>query len=425
MYNQLLVIKKFFPIISLTFVNVIGFSLLIPVFPHIVRLYVPEQYISIVYGLLLSSYSLFQFVGAPILGALSDKHGRKPLLILSQLGTTLSWVLFGFAYLTPNIPIFGLGLPIFVIILSRIVDGVTGGNVSVANAWVSDVTTPEERTKAFGLIGATFGIGFLIGPAIGGLSASAGAGYIGTVIVAFVISLLTLLQIGFMLPESLPIEKRVKSETISYWAEINILNKFKIFRNNLAVKKLLIVRLFIGIIFSAYTTIIILFIEKSFTLDALGIGLTLSFVGMFSIFNQAFLTPKFATKIGDKKTLYIGLAIISIGLSLIPLIPTTLYYGKIINIGFILFLFNAFFMNLGISLSLPTFKALLTKSVDETKQGIITGIDESLLALGNSFTPVIAGFLYSFAGVLTFLFFSTFLLIPFIFFKIRYKSAHL
>jgi len=419
------VIKKFFPIISLTFVNVIGFSLLIPVFPHIVRLYVPEQYTSIVYGLLLSSYSLFQFIGAPILGALSDKYGRKPLLILSQLGTTLSWVLFAIAYFTPNIPVLGLGLPIFVIILSRIVDGITGGNVSVANAWISDITTPQERTKAFGLIGATFGIGFLIGPAIGGLSASAGVGYIGTVIIAFIISLLTLVQIGFMLPESLPVEKRLKSETISYWAEVNIINKFKIFKNNLAVKKLLIVRLFIGIIFSAYTTIIILFIEKGFTLDALGIGLTLSFVGMFSVFNQAFLTPKFASKIGDKKTLYIGLAIISVGLSLIPLIPTNLYYGKIINIGFVLFLFNSFFMNLGISLSLPTFKSLLTKNVDETQQGVITGIDESLLALGNAFTPVIAGLLYSFADVLTFFFFSLFLFIPFVFFKVRYKSAHL
>ena len=418
-------IKKFFPILSLTFVNVIGFSLLIPVFPNIVRMYVPTQHISIAYGLLLSSYSLFQFIGAPILGALSDKYGRKPLLILSQLGTTLSWVIFAIAYFTPNIPFLGLGLPIYVIILSRIVDGLTGGNISVANAWISDVTSHNERTKAFGLIGAVFGMGFLFGPALGGFSSSLGVGYIGTVIVAFIISFITLLQITFMLPESLPKEKRHLTEKINYWHEINIANKLLTFRNNLIVKKLLIVRLFIGIVFSAYTTIIILFIEKGFTLSAKDIGLTLSFIGLFSIFNQSILTPKLAHKLGDTKTLYIGLTIISIGLALIPLIPTELRLNSAVNIGFIFFLLNSFFMNLGISLSLPTFKSLLTKSVDETKQGIITGIDESLLALGNSFTPVIAGLFYSIIGVSTFFIFSILLIIPFIFFKIRYKSVHL
>jgi len=419
------VIKKFFPIISLTFVNVIGFSLLIPVFPLIVRQYVPEQYVSIVYGVMLSSYSLFQFVGAPILGTLSDKYGRKPLLIISQLGTTISWVIFAIAYFTPNIPILGIGLPIYIIVLSRIADGLTGGNVSVANAWVSDVTKPEERTKAFGMIGATFGIGFLVGPAIGGISSSLDVGYIGTAIVALIISILTLIQIWIYLPESLPIKKRTKSESVNYWDEMNILNKFKIFRSNLAVKKLLIVRLFIGIIFSAYTTIIILFIEKGFTLDAKGLGLTLSFIGVFAICNQAYLSPKFAGKFGDRKTLYTGLAIISMGLCMIPFIPTSLYYGKLINVGFILFLFNSYLMNLGISFSMPTFKSLLTKSVDETKQGVITGIDESLLALANSFTPVIAGLLYSLIGVSTFFLFSTVMIAPLIFFKFRYKSIHL
>ncbi len=419
------VIKKFFPILSLTFVNVIGFSLLIPVFPNIVRMYVPVQHISIAYGLLLSSYSLFQFIGAPILGALSDKYGRKPLLIISQIGTTLSWVIFAIAYFTPNIPFLGLGLPIYIIILSRIVDGLTGGNVSVANAWISDITAHNERTKAFGLVGAVFGIGFLIGPALGGFSSSLDIGYIGTVIVAFAISLVTLLQIIFILPESLPKEKRLHIEQINYWHELNIVSKLLTFRSNLIVKKLLIVRLFIGIVFSAYTTIIILFIEKGFTLNPKDIGLTISFIGIFSIFNQAFLTPKLAHKFGDIKTLYIGLTIISIGLGSIPFIPTELRLTQTINIGFIFFLLNSFLMNLGISLSLPTFKSLLTKNVDETKQGAITGIDESLLAFGNSFTPVIAGLLYSFVGISTFFLFSILLLIPFIYFKLKYKSAHL
>ena len=351
-------IKKFFPIILLTFVNVIGFSILIPVLPQIIRLYVPEHLIGVSYGILLSSYSLFQFIGAPILGSLSDKYGRRPILFLSQLGTTLSWVIFAFAYFTPNLNFLGIGLPLYVITLSRITDGITGGNISVANAWISDMTTKEDKTKAFGLIGAMFGIGFLVGPALGGLTTSFGIGYLGTIFTAFIISLFTLLQIYFYLPESLPKEKRSNGkDKFNFLYELNILNKFKQFKNNKIITDLLFLRLFIAITFAAFTTIIILYMEHVFGLSPQKLGLTLSVVGLFSILNYALVTPKISKLIGNMNALYLALFLISFSLVIIPFTPNNLFWGSI-NIGYIIFIFETYITNLGIGLSLVTFKSL-------------------------------------------------------------------
>lgn len=225
-------LKKFIPIFALNFVNIIGFTLLIPVLPEIIRGYIDPSWQGTVYGGMISSYAFFQFLGAPILGALSDRYGRRPILFISQLGTLLSWVIFGGALLLPNIPVLGLPLPILVMMFSRVTDGLTGGNISVANAWVSDMTKPEERTTAYGILGAVFGIGFLFGPAIGGLASATALGYLGTALVAFVISLITLGMIAWYLPESLPPSRRDSEVELHIGRELNILHKFGQFRSN-------------------------------------------------------------------------------------------------------------------------------------------------------------------------------------------------
>ncbi len=226
-------IQKFLPILLLTFVNVIGFSLLIPVLPSVVERYVEPQYVGTLYGALLSSYALFQFLDAPVLGALSDKYDRKPLLLISQAGTTLSWVIFGAAYFIPgDIAIGGIALPLIVIAFSRVVDGITGGNISVADAWISDETTPQNRSRIYGLVGATFGIGFLLGPSIGGISAATEIGYLGTAIVAFMISVITWLYIKFGLPESLPESKRDAHVDVHWLEHLNLIRQFTQFRSN-------------------------------------------------------------------------------------------------------------------------------------------------------------------------------------------------
>jgi len=406
--------KKFLPVIALTFVNVIGFSILIPVLPQVTEQYISSDFSAPVYGALIAAYSLFQFLGSPVLGSLSDKYGRKPLLILSQLGTTLSWVIFAVAYFLPNVQLWTISLPIIVIAISRIVDGITGGNISVAQAWVSDVTSPKEKTKAFGLLGAVFGLAFLFGPAIGGFSSSTSIGYLGTCIVAFLISLVTLALILFYLPESLPEEKRDKELDIHLFKEINIFHKIKVFDGNQFVLSLLAIRLGFALVLGGFFIMIILYMREGFGLTTTGLGLTMSLIGTFSIFNQAFLVGKLSKRFGDLNTFYFSLSCFFVSLLTLPLIPTGIVLGPI-SVSYLLMLANAYIINCGISFGMPTFKSILANNVSEKRQGLATGIDESLLALGNSVTPILAGVLYSAIGINTFYAFAVVLGLPFLY----------
>ena len=189
---------RLLPAYLLTFVNVLGFSILMPVLPFIVESYGADEW---VYGLLLTFYSAFQFLGAPYLGAMSDGKGRKPILIISQAGTLLSWFVFMIALSLPETPIWGYALPLWIIALSRILDGITGGNTSVANAYVADITTKKEKSYIFGYLGGIAGLGMIIGPGLGGFAASSSLGYMGTLIVASGISMITLIVIFLFLKE--------------------------------------------------------------------------------------------------------------------------------------------------------------------------------------------------------------------------------
>lgn len=244
--------KKLLPVLLLSFVNVVGFSILIPILPEMVQQYVATKYLSIAYGAILSSYAFSQFLAAPLLGSLSDRYGRKPILVLSQVGTIISWLIFTLAYFAHGRIVFGwLPVPLLIIIISRIADGITGGNISVAQAWVSDSTVKEERTKVFGMMGGVFGLGFLLGPIIGGYSYSLGPGLLGTIFVALIISIITLFLIVFVLPESLPYEKRAHHLNIKLLSEVNIFNKFNLFKSE-EIKSFYILGLFL-LLFSPLT----------------------------------------------------------------------------------------------------------------------------------------------------------------------------
>lgn len=405
-------IQKFLPILLLTFVNVIGFSLLIPVLPSVVEHYVEPEYVGTLYGALLSSYALFQFLAAPVLGALSDRYGRKPLLIISQAGTTLSWVIFGAAYFIPGeLTVGGIALPLLVIAFSRVVDGITGGNISVADAWISDETTPENRSRIYGMVGATFGIGFLLGPSIGGISASTEIGYLGTAIVAFLISVVTWLYIEFGLPESLPESKRDAHIDVHWLEHLNIVRQFTQFRANRLVMDLLFIRIFFALTFASYTTLLTLMLQRQFQFTTNMIGLSLSVLGVFSVFNQLVVTPFLSKKLGDLKALYVSILALLTGFLLLTGLPSlTATMGYVT--GVVGFFGIAYILMVGVSVAQPVFKTLLTHQVDPTKQGAIIGLDSSLFSLGQAVTPIIAGSLYSVVQSWTFLFFAGVLLIP-------------
>jgi multidrug resistance protein len=176
------------------FLDFTGHTIIIPVVPFLVGRYVPATSVALMVGLIISAYALCQFAAAPLLGALSDRFGRRPILLVSLLGSIVGYV------------IFGLGGALWVLFAGRIIDGLTGGNISTLFAYVADVTEPSKRGRTYGLLGAAGGFGFIVGPVLGGLF-----GHFSLSAPVFIAALLTSANVAwasFALPESLPREKR-------------------------------------------------------------------------------------------------------------------------------------------------------------------------------------------------------------------------
>ena len=203
--------SKTFPILLVNFIGILGYSIVVPILIFIV---IDLGGNGFIYGVLGAMYPFFQFIGAPILGRLSDQIGRKRVLVISQLGTFVAWLLFLLAFLIPKVELWTqntevtgsyiMTLPLLMIFLARIFDGFTGGNISVANAYLSDISTDEDRSKNFGQMGASTSIGFVIGPALAGLLASTFMGEVLPLLLAAVISLIAIFVIKTRLKENTP-----------------------------------------------------------------------------------------------------------------------------------------------------------------------------------------------------------------------------
>jgi len=378
----------------LSFVNVLGFTILIPILPFIVEQYMVPQYF---YGLLLSSYAAFQFLGAPVLGRLSDVYGRRKTLIVSHLGTLLSWGLFAVAYFLPNTNLWWGTLPILVIGSSRILDGITAGNTSVVSAYISDVTTRKERNKVFGQVGAVTGAGLIIGPAIGGFTAELGIGYLGTIISASIISILALLFIIFRFEETL---KHTKN-TID-WGEVlrslNIVATISKYSHKENVFSMLIFRFFFYICMIGYTSIVSLYVIDLFSFSESQLGFFLFIIGLYLIINQLFLVHRMISHIGQVKGLVVGSTLLILGLPILFLANTP-----------IMFLVLSYPINLGISIIIPTVKTFLSQKTSDKDQGEILGLDESLRGLSQAIMPTIGTILYTAVGYTYFGLLSVFL----------------
>src|SRR5512137_2435036 len=185
--------KRLFSIILVVFIDLLGFSLILPLLPYYAKTFNASQTVT---GILIASYAAMQLIGAPILGRLSDRFGRRPILLLSVFGTFAGFLLLGFAN------------ALWMLFASRILDGLTGGNLSVAQAYISDVTDEKNRSKGLGLIGAAFGLGFIIGPAVGGLLST--WGYAVPALAAAGLSGLNLIAVFTWLPESLNEARRAE-----------------------------------------------------------------------------------------------------------------------------------------------------------------------------------------------------------------------
>ncbi|MGB8644304.1 MAG: MFS transporter [Anaerolineae bacterium] len=301
-------------IFVIVFVDLLGFSLILPLLP-----YYAEQYGAnpTIVGLLVASYALMQLIGAPVLGRLSDRHGRRPILLLSVCGTFIGFLLLAFAQ-----PIGGalgsvLGMTgaanlliLSVLFISRMLDGITGGNLSVAQAYISDVTDEKNRSKAFGLIGAAFGLGFIIGPAVGGILSQ--WGYAVPALAAASLSFLNLIAIFFWLPESLTPDKRAAMAgrarpAFSLSALARALNRPR-------VGPLLHIRFFFALAFSMFQSIFALYAQYKLGLNVQETAYILTYVGVLSVIVQGFAIGWLAKRFDDKLLIVVSLVIMTLSL---------------------------------------------------------------------------------------------------------------
>src|SRR5918911_1611728 len=197
-----------FPILLINFIGTLGFSIVLPFLVFLVKDFGGN---AIVFGILSATYPAFQLIGAPILGKWSDTYGRKKILLLSNAGTLIGWIFFPVGLFLPKENIlnvnssllgtFVLTLPLVVLFFARLIDGITGGNISVANAYLADISSNENRSKNFGKMAISSNLGFIVGPALAALLGSTIFGNILPVIAALILSLVTLIVIGLSLKE--------------------------------------------------------------------------------------------------------------------------------------------------------------------------------------------------------------------------------
>ena len=369
----------------LSAVNVLGYSILIPVLPFVVEDYGAPEW---VYGLLLSVYSFCQFVGATWLGKLSDAVGRKKVLLVSHFGTLCCWIIFGAAYFLPIEPhIVGLAFPLFVILLARVVDGITGGNSAVAEAFISDITSPEEKKTIFSTIGGVAGLGMIVGPGIGGFFASGSIGYLGTILFAALISLGTLIFISIYVRESLPAEQRKPQTGPPWWYNLNLPKRLRNLDEAPIVRRTLYIKMLFSTLMSIYVSTIVLYVIDLFDLNERKLGFFMLMVGGFLAFNQMVVVKKMMERWGTAQTLQRGLLLATLGFVLITQTDSIWVYA-----GFY------YLLNLGVAMCMPTLNTLLAEHGKPETMGETMGISNGIMSLSYTFVPIVAAYVYGQIG---------------------------
>jgi multidrug resistance protein len=344
------------------FIDMVGFGIVIPVLP----LYAEHFHASPVeIGWLTGIYSGMQILFVPILGRLSDRFGRRPILIVSLAGTAIGFLIMGWASSLP------------LLFVARIIDGASGGNISTAQAYIADISTPENRSRSMGILGAAFGLGFTFGPMIGGVLSRISYGapfYFAAALAAVNVALLY-----FILPESLAPEHRSQPTDRSRIWEVLQHGHGRLFGTIVATYFFTISG------FAIMTTLFALFTEKHFGFDAHQTGYVFGFIGIVSVILQGGLIGRLIKLFGETALARFGLFILSVGLALLafaPSLPMLLLMCAVIAIG------NG--------LSTPTLNGLASQLVDRGWQGRALGLMQSAGSMGRLIGPLIAGWLLTF-----------------------------
>jgi DHA1 family tetracycline resistance protein-like MFS transporter len=343
--------RRLLVIVLTLIVNLIGFGIMIPLLPLYARSFGASE---TVIGLVIATFSMSQLVASPALGALSDRVGRRPVLLLSLIGTAVSFVMMALAGSVPWL------------FAARLVDGFSGGNISTARAYIADITAEENRAKAYGLIGAAFGIGFVLGPALGG--ALGHVSYTAPIWAAAALTLVATALAWIWLPETV---HRGSANPGPFWAGLRAA-----FRHR-TLRPLLIVDLAYWTASALFQGTFALVAAHRFGFGVPQVGYILALFGMLGVFVQVGLVGRAAATLGERRTFALGLLLSAVGLggaALARSVP-----------GFLLFLVP---FAIGSALCTPVLASLISRTAGTDTQGTVQGAASAIESLGRTVGPV-------------------------------------
>lgn len=347
-----------------------GFSIISPVIPFLVKPYISNPSEQAIFVTLLTSvYAVCVFFSAPGLGALSDRYGRRPILLVCLLGSAIGYL------------VFGIGGALWVLFAGRIIDGITGGNISTIFAYFADITPREQRTKYFGWISAVAGVGTVLGPTIGGILAKFGYSvpfYFGAIITLF-----NFVYGIFYMPESLDKNNRLKKIT---FVRVNPFTQLINVISMKSLKRLLISGFLLWIPNGAFQALFSQFTMNTFNWAPEVIGLMFSILGIQDIISQGLIMPKLLLKLSDTQIAILGMISEVLGYIFISASSIFSFYP--------FFIIGMFIFGFGDSIFGPSFNGILSKSVDSSEQGRIQGGSQAIQSLARIIGPIIGGQIY-------------------------------
>lgn len=432
--------KKILPIFVIVLIDLLGVTIIIPLMP----LYAASfNATPLLIGFLGATYPIMQFIGAPVLGRLSDRYGRRPVLLISQVGTLIGFLILGFA------------TNLWMLFLSRMLDGLSGANIATAQAAITDSTTEKTRTQGLGLIGAAFGMGFVIGPVIAFISLSAsGNNYHVPAFVAASFSLVSILLTWFWLPETLSKEKRGKSGNKPGFSFSEMLKAL----THPNVGLLLVLIFSQQVVFGGFEQLFSLFTLSRLGLAARGNSIIFVYIGIIVVAVQGYFIGKWSRKFGDRRLIYAGLALLSIGMlltALTPSVPPPSYSKTALQaelgasgslrahenpttqnlpvtlpddtntgwLGIAWLLVATIPTAIGGGMLQPSINSLITKRIDPLEVGGILGISTALLSAANAVAPLLWGIIFQALGPSWPFIFGALLLLVLLYFAMRMIQA--
>lgn len=407
--------KRILPVFVIVLVDLLGLTIIIPLLPLYAASFGLDP---AMIGFLGAAYPLMQFVGAPVLGRLSDKFGRKPILVISQIGTFTGFIMLGMA---------STALMLF---LSRLIDGISGANIATAQAAITDSTTEKTRTQGLGLIGAAFGLGFIIGPVIAyGALALSGNDYRAPAFAAAFFSLLSILLTTFWFKETLPPEERGQDNEKAKFSFKSMVTAV----THPTVGILLILMFAQQLAFGGFEQLLALFTLSNLGFNASGNAILFVYIGVIVVAVQGYFIGKWSQRFGDRRLVYGGLALLTVGLifmAFTPRQPTPNYSQAALEeelydneremtgettpteniavdlppddnngwLGITWMLVSMVPLAIGGGILRPAINSLITKRIEHQEVGGMLGISSSFSSAANAIAPLIGGIMFQALG---------------------------